>query len=166
MVLVMYDICCVDLKARKLSMMAWHTSLLSSLPRASKQTANTLDPTTPTRVTQSTKARLIPSACIYQYGAAKEARQPRECVLQSWCTGKVNKQTLPTHVRATNDLRRKTGITLEERARDEHGIEAISGIFSSPAKSPPKRGSEMTGSESMDIQESMWASANRLARMF
>ncbi|KAJ4401724.1 mitotic fidelity of chromosome transmission- protein [Didymella pomorum] len=49
---------------------------------------------------------------------------------------------------------RKTGITLEERARDEHGIEAISGIFSSPAKSPPKRGSEMTGSESMDIQES------------
>ncbi|KAF3036709.1 hypothetical protein E8E12_006630 [Didymella heteroderae] len=49
---------------------------------------------------------------------------------------------------------RKTGITLEERARDEHGIEAISGIFSSPAKSPAKRGSEMTGSESMDIQES------------
>ncbi|KAF1923789.1 uncharacterized protein M421DRAFT_425490 [Didymella exigua CBS 183.55] len=49
---------------------------------------------------------------------------------------------------------RKTGITLEERARDEHGIEAISGIFSSPAKSPPKRGSTVTGSESMDIQES------------
>lgn len=49
---------------------------------------------------------------------------------------------------------RKTGITLEERARDEHGIEAISGIFSSPEKSPPKRGSTMTGSESMDIQES------------
>ncbi|KAJ8109908.1 hypothetical protein OPT61_g7108 [Boeremia exigua] len=49
---------------------------------------------------------------------------------------------------------RKTGITLEERARDEHGIEAISGIFSSPEKSPPKRGSTATGSESMDIQES------------
>ncbi|KAF3002901.1 hypothetical protein E8E13_001849 [Curvularia kusanoi] len=49
---------------------------------------------------------------------------------------------------------RKTGITLEERARDEHGIEAISGIFSSPEKSPPKRGSTVTGSESMDIQES------------
>ncbi|KAF2633520.1 hypothetical protein BU25DRAFT_405399 [Macroventuria anomochaeta] len=49
---------------------------------------------------------------------------------------------------------RKTGITLEERVRDEHGIEAISGIFSSPEKSPPKRGSTVSGSESMDIQES------------
>ncbi|KAG9204790.1 hypothetical protein G6514_010021 [Epicoccum nigrum] len=49
---------------------------------------------------------------------------------------------------------RKTGITLEERTRDEHGIEAISGIFSSPEKSPPKRGSTVTGSESMEIQES------------
>ncbi|KAF1364089.1 hypothetical protein EJ07DRAFT_100840 [Lizonia empirigonia] len=49
---------------------------------------------------------------------------------------------------------RKTGITLEERARDEHGIEAISGIFSSPEKSPLKCGSTNTASESMDIQES------------
>ncbi|KAF2688603.1 hypothetical protein K458DRAFT_475324 [Lentithecium fluviatile CBS 122367] len=56
---------------------------------------------------------------------------------------------------------RKTGITLEDRGvRDEHGLEPISGIFSSPAKSPPKRapssrtGDTVTESESMDIQES------------
>ncbi|KAI9845664.1 MAG: hypothetical protein M1837_004638 [Sclerophora amabilis] len=33
---------------------------------------------------------------------------------------------------------RKTGITLKEAARDEHGLEVIDGIFSSPAKSPVK----------------------------
>lgn len=55
---------------------------------------------------------------------------------------------------------RKTGITLEDRGvRDEHGLEPISGIFSSPEKSPPKRAAALrsgtiTGSESMDIQES------------
>ncbi|KAF2129105.1 hypothetical protein P153DRAFT_367380 [Dothidotthia symphoricarpi CBS 119687] len=49
---------------------------------------------------------------------------------------------------------RKTGITLEERERDEYGLEAISGMFSSPEKSPPKRVEIATGSESMDIQES------------
>jgi centromere protein C len=63
----------------------------------------------------------------------------------------VNKQS-PR--RSTDSKCRKTGITLEERTRDEHGIEAISGIFSSPEKSPPKRGSTVTGSESMEIQES------------
>lgn len=116
-------------------------------------------PSTPqplTRVTQQSKARLISATCSCKYGASKKARQSRKCVLQCWCAGKVNKQTLNVLVRATDSVRRKTGITLEERARDEHGIEAISGIFSSPAKSPPKRGSTVTGSESMDIQESMW----------
>jgi centromere protein C len=51
---------------------------------------------------------------------------------------------------------RKTGITLADRGvYDEHGLEPISGIFSSPEKSPPKRGDTVTASESMDIQESM-----------
>ncbi|KAF2878435.1 kinetochore CENP-C fungal-like protein [Massariosphaeria phaeospora] len=56
---------------------------------------------------------------------------------------------------------RKTGITLEDRGlRDEHGLEPISGIFSSPEKSPPKRpasrrtGGTETESESMEIQDS------------
>ncbi|KAF1944873.1 cupin domain-containing protein [Clathrospora elynae] len=50
---------------------------------------------------------------------------------------------------------RKTGITLADRGvYDENGLEALSGIFSSPEKSPPKRGGTMTGSESMEIQES------------
>ncbi|KZM26709.1 mitotic fidelity of chromosome transmission- protein [Ascochyta rabiei] len=58
---------------------------------------------------------------------------------------------------------RKTGITLEERARDDNGLEAISGIFSSPEKSPPKRGSTNTASESMDIQESSIPNINTSA---
>ncbi|KAH7089932.1 cupin domain-containing protein [Paraphoma chrysanthemicola] len=50
---------------------------------------------------------------------------------------------------------RKTGITLADRGvYDEHGLEPISGIFSSPEKSPPRRGGTVTASESMDIQES------------
>jgi centromere protein C len=52
---------------------------------------------------------------------------------------------------------RKTGITLADRGvYDEHGLEPISGIFSSPEKSPPKRGGTATASasESMDMQES------------
>ncbi|KAH7412167.1 cupin domain-containing protein [Phaeosphaeria sp. MPI-PUGE-AT-0046c] len=50
---------------------------------------------------------------------------------------------------------RKTGITLTDRGvYDEHGLEPISGIFSSPEKSPPKRGGTVTASESMELQES------------
>lgn len=52
-------------------------------------------------------------------------------------------------------LRRKTGITLADKGvYDEHGLEPISGIFSSPEKSPPKRNGNATGSESMELQES------------
>lgn len=65
--------------------------------------------------------------------------------------------------RVTSDCTtRKTGITLEDKGlRDEYGLEPISGIFSSPQKSPPKRpavdasGETVIESESMDIQESM-----------
>ncbi|KAF2118980.1 kinetochore CENP-C fungal-like protein [Lophiotrema nucula] len=56
---------------------------------------------------------------------------------------------------------RKTGVTIEDRGlRDEHGMEPISGIFSSPEKSPPKRDARritegtVTTSESMEIDES------------
>ncbi|KAI4948342.1 hypothetical protein J4E91_005763 [Alternaria rosae] len=50
---------------------------------------------------------------------------------------------------------RKTGITLADKGvYDEHGLEPISGIFSSPERSPPKRGDDATGSGSMEIQES------------
>jgi centromere protein C len=57
--------------------------------------------------------------------------------------------------RNSNKGYRKTGITLEDRGvRDDNGLEPISGIFSSPEKSPPKRSETITGSESMDIQES------------
>lgn len=60
-------------------------------------------------------------------------------------------------VHAIDRNHRKTGITLADKGvYDEHGLEPISGIFSSPEKSPPKRGSTVTGSESMDIQESMF----------
>ncbi|KAG9195779.1 hypothetical protein G6011_00900 [Alternaria panax] len=50
---------------------------------------------------------------------------------------------------------RKTGITLEDKGvYDEYGLEPVSGIFSSPERSPPKRGEEATGSGSMEIQNS------------
>ncbi|KAL6154506.1 mitotic fidelity of chromosome transmission- protein [Exserohilum turcicum] len=50
---------------------------------------------------------------------------------------------------------RKTGITLADKGvYDEHGLEPISGIFSSPERSPPKRSENAAGSESMELQES------------
>lgn len=64
-----------------------------------------------------------------------------------------------THRQLIDDYR-KTGITLNDTGRrDEYGMEPISGIFSSPEKSPPKRsarktGGSMTDSESMELQES------------
>ncbi|KAF2145897.1 uncharacterized protein K452DRAFT_340399 [Aplosporella prunicola CBS 121167] len=55
---------------------------------------------------------------------------------------------------------RKTGITLKDTGiRDEHGMEPIDGIFSSPEKSPPKRpapkpaDTTLTSSD-MDVQQS------------
>ncbi|KAF2736891.1 hypothetical protein EJ04DRAFT_551053 [Polyplosphaeria fusca] len=63
---------------------------------------------------------------------------------------------------------RKTGVTLEDKGvRDEHGLEPLSGIFSSPEKSPPKRetrratGGTVTTSESMDLDETEVPSATR-----
>ncbi|OMP86715.1 Centromere protein 3 [Diplodia seriata] len=57
---------------------------------------------------------------------------------------------------------RKTGITLKDTGvRDEHGMEPIDGIFSSPEKSPPKRNSarpqadKTLTSSDMDVQQSM-----------
>lgn len=38
-----------------------------------------------------------------------------------------------------NQFRSRTGVVLPEKKRDEHGIEEITGLFSSPRKpSPPK----------------------------
>lgn len=61
---------------------------------------------------------------------------------------------------------RRTGITLKERQRDEHGFEIIDGsMFESPEKSPPKRngavGKDSDQSESMDVQESMFTPMRR-----
>ncbi len=56
---------------------------------------------------------------------------------------------------------RKTGITLKDTGiRDEHGLEPIDGIFSSPEKSPAKQNgnahnSSITDEEDMDIGHSM-----------
>ena len=55
---------------------------------------------------------------------------------------------------------RKTGITLKDSGiRDEHGLEPIDGIFSSPEKSPVKQNgsghqSTITEEEDMDIGHS------------
>jgi centromere protein C len=52
---------------------------------------------------------------------------------------------------------RKTGVTLKDTGiRDEHGFEPMSGIFSSPEKSPVKRNGAANGtfeeSTEMDIE--------------
>lgn len=54
---------------------------------------------------------------------------------------------------------RKTGVTLQPGVRDEHGLESIDGIFSSPEKSPAKpyglnQISTISEGESMDIGQS------------
>lgn len=57
---------------------------------------------------------------------------------------------------------RRTGITLKEGQRDEHGMEAVDGLFSSPEKSPAKldefddEDDESTGSEGMSMDEGGW----------
>ncbi|KAL2863591.1 Cupin domain protein [Aspergillus lucknowensis] len=52
---------------------------------------------------------------------------------------------------------RRTGITLKEGKRDEHGMEEVDGIFSSPEKSPIKEngfgGSDSFGSDGMSMDE-------------
>ena len=55
---------------------------------------------------------------------------------------------------------RRTGITLKEGKRDEHGMEEIEGMFSSPEKSPANEngfnnnGNEtVIGSDGMSIDE-------------
>jgi hypothetical protein len=102
---------------------------------------------------------------VEEYGAPKKTRKSRKPILQCWCSRTVGKQSLPGK-RAQADGHRKTGITLADRGvYDEHGLEPISGIFSSPEKSPPKRGGTMTASESMDIQESMHSIAPNIARV-
>lgn len=61
----------------------------------------------------------------------------------------------PASVRLTSS--RRTGITLKEGRRDEHGMEELDGVFSSPEKSPVRfNGNEtMMGSEGMSIDEGM-----------
>lgn len=58
------------------------------------------------------------------------------------------------------DRSRRTGLTLKEGRRDEHGMEEVDGIFSSPEKSPAKLngfGNEGTdnsiGSDGMSMDE-------------
>lgn len=56
---------------------------------------------------------------------------------------------------------RKTGITLQDTGvRDEHGLEPVSGIFSSPVVSPPKQAQGTSSSNAMELQES------KLTRIF
>lgn len=53
---------------------------------------------------------------------------------------------------------RKTGITLKDTGiRDEHGLEPVSGIFSSPG-SAQQNGSKATSSDAMDVQTSAFDS--------
>lgn len=51
-------------------------------------------------------------------------------------------------------MRRKTGITLKDTGiRDEHGLEPVSGIFSSPTSPEQPGGSRTLTSEGMDLED-------------
>lgn len=67
-------------------------------------------------------------------------------------------QTRFLYERIANRTTRKTGITLPVGQKDEHGIEDLDGIFSSPEKSPPKRqnGNTTLSSSEMDLAQSTW----------
>ena len=53
------------------------------------------------------------------------------------------------------DMRSKTGITLPDMGtRDEHGLEPMEHIFSSPVKDTIDEGYGTVGSSGMDVQES------------
>lgn len=64
-----------------------------------------------------------------------------------------------SHARPYSSTRRRTGITLNDTGlRDEHGLEPVSGIFSSPIASPERainNGNTVLDSSDMVLQESM-----------
>jgi centromere protein C len=59
---------------------------------------------------------------------------------------------------------RRTGLTMEERQRDEYGMEEVDGLFSSPEKSPAKLNGfshvdDETASSEMSIEDGRLAKA-------
>lgn len=78
------------------------TSLHSSQWSASKQTVNTFDPTT-SATPELVRENATAFVWTYrdQYGASKETRQSRKCLLQCWCAGKVSKQTFLCYLEGT-----------------------------------------------------------------
>jgi centromere protein C len=50
---------------------------------------------------------------------------------------------------------RRTGITLKEGRIDEHGMEELDGVFSSPEKSPMRSNGIYTGNDTMMGSEGM-----------
>lgn len=103
------------------------------------------------------------STRIIDHGARKSPgpEAPRERILSHWRTGKARhlRQSYPAPAQKLMICRR-TGVTLAERQRDEHGFEDLDGVFSSPEKSPPKRDNATAAdktltSEDMDLQQSM-----------
>lgn len=105
--------------------------------------------------------------CPRRHGARRfqDARQP---ILQCRSSRQVrNPSEPPTHAAQHSLPPRKTGITLKDTGiRDEHGLEPIDGIFSSPEKSPEKRNNprqqpdKTLTSSDMDVQQSMFRRAN------
>ncbi len=107
--------------------------------------------------------------CNLSYGTFKNAPCEEEGrgLCECRTSGKVNSNFTQAQIRWSRDLSRlltlcrKTGAVLKDTGvRDEHGLEPIDGIFSSPEKSPPKRNgishnATITEDETMDLGESM-----------
>jgi hypothetical protein len=107
------------------------------------------------RVTRNTTRTHSLQINLQTWRRQRNARRAKTITTTSVC--REGRQIgAPGHARTQQlTLRRKTGITLADKGvYDEHGLEPISGIFSSPERSPPKRGDDATGSGSMEIQES------------
>lgn len=69
-----------------------------------------------------------------------------------------SKQVLEYSRSHATDTFRRTGISLKEGRRDEHGMEEVDGLFSSPEKSPAgipafQENASSTGSDEMSMDE-------------
>lgn len=135
---------------------------------------NEINAATRLDIEATTPTRRAPRDTAGKLELDKENRPPRgmaptmsaKKAAQANMDGKTNAQHTPGRRGRTGNqyfdigkVGRKTGITLKDTGvRDEHGMEPMAGIFSSPVKeaSPgkEKRSDGTSGSEAMAMQES------------
>ncbi|KAH9845260.1 Mif2/CENP-C like [Teratosphaeria destructans] len=102
----------------------------------------------------------IPSLCasVHNHGKLdieKENRPPRGMATSKDKMTPGRRRKAQDQYFDVGKVGRKTGITLPDKGiRDEHGLEPVSGIFSSPIVSPQRNGDRTLTSSDMHVQES------------